>query len=278
VKIGVRLTFLPPELWVPVARASEERGLDSVWVTDHLVLPETMTGSPLGGDGPAPIPSTLPLYDAFGVLTLLAAHTRRVSLGTCIYNIGLRHPFVTARNVSTLDRLSDRQVLFGVASGWLRQEWEAAQLEFDHRGARVDETIAVCRRLWTEELVDHQGQYFAFPPVRFEPKPAHAPQLIVGGDSAAALRRVVRLGDGWLPMNLTADRARTQIKNLNSRWLDAGRLGRPTVTVQVNAPDLGTIEQYAAAGTDRLVVYPFGRTDPTLDEFLRYTDEIVGAL
>src|SRR6185369_1943026 len=113
-----------------------------------------------------------------------AAKTERIRLGTGVYNIGLRHPFVTARAVQTLDVVSGGRVELGIGASWLAEEWVATQLDFASRGRRVDETIAVVRRLWSEPEVTHRGEFFSFERVVFEPKPVQkpGPPILIGGE------------------------------------------------------------------------------------------------
>jgi alkanesulfonate monooxygenase SsuD/methylene tetrahydromethanopterin reductase-like flavin-dependent oxidoreductase (luciferase family) len=140
----------------------------------------------------------------FGTSHSASGHDE-IRLGTDVYNIGLRHPFVTARAATTVDILSGGRLALGIGASWLREEWEAVGLDFDRRGARVDEAIDVCRRLWTEEVVEHHGTFFDFGPVAFEPKPVQrpGPALHIGGDGRRASRCTV--GTGWLPTNYTVE-------------------------------------------------------------------------
>ena len=204
-KVGISLGTLNPRVWVEATEAADRLGFESVWLPEHLVLPVSMSGSPHAGAEHPPIPPDTALFDPFAYLAFLAGRTRRIRLGTQVYNIGLRHPFVTARAVTTLDVVSGGRVELGLGAGWLRSEWDVVGLDFHSRGRRVDEAIDVCRRLWSEEVVEHHGEFFDFAPVRFEPKPHQAggPPLHIGGDGPAALRRAARVGAGWIPMNHT---------------------------------------------------------------------------
>src|SRR5215211_334900 len=181
---GVGLGSVNPGLWLQVAEEADRLGYESVWVPEHLVIPVSAQGSPHHGAEHPPIPATVPVFDVMGVLCHLAARTERIKLGTNVYNIGLRHPFVTARAATTVDVLSGGRLAFGIGASWLREEWEAVGLDFDRRGARVDEAIEVCRRLWSEDVVEHSGEFFSFAPVAFEPKPVQrpGPALHIGGD------------------------------------------------------------------------------------------------
>ncbi|MDQ1695649.1 MAG: hypothetical protein QOJ03_1002, partial [Frankiaceae bacterium] len=190
-KYGVTFARLRPALWTETAELCDELGFESVWLPEHLVLPVEQSGSPYAGSDHPPVRADAPVFDVFTMLAFFAARTHRIRLGTNVYNIGLRHPFVTARAVSTLDVLSGGRVELGIGASWLAEEWNATGLDFATRGGRVDEAIDVCRRLWTDPLIEHAGEHFGFAPVAFEPKPVQkgGPPISVGGDSKPALRR-----------------------------------------------------------------------------------------
>src|SRR5262249_17185548 len=186
-KFGIHLGTVNPRFWGDVAEEADRLGFESLWGPEHVVVPLSATGSPPRGSDPPPIPSDVPVYDGLGVLAHLAARTSRIRLGTHVYNIGLRHPFLTARAATTVDVLSGGRLNLGIGASWLRSEWEAMGLDFDTRGARVDEAIHVCRRLWTDAVIEHHGTFFDFGPTAFEPKPVQQPlALHIGGDRAAA--------------------------------------------------------------------------------------------
>lgn len=215
---------------------AEELGFESVWLPEHLVLPAEMSGSPHDGDSHPPIPPQTPMFDAIAYLSYLAGQTSTIRLGTYVYNIGLRHPFVSARAAATLDIVSDGRFDFGIGASWLREEWDAAGLDFSTRGARVDEALEVCRALWTEPTTEHHGRFFDFDAVAFEPKPVQpgGPPIHVGGDGLPALRRVARFGSGWIPMNLRWTRFPGRCAS-SALWAEHGRTGTPEVTASVPA-------------------------------------------
>ncbi|MFA1541932.1 TIGR03619 family F420-dependent LLM class oxidoreductase [Actinomadura monticuli] len=275
---GVQLGAVSPRLWGAVAEEADRLGFESVWIPEHLVLPVGAAGSPHEGSDHPPIPPDVPVFDAFGVLCHLAARTSRIRLGTCVYNIGLRHPFVTARAAATADVLSGGRLAFGVGAGWLRAEWEAAGLDFDRRGARMDEALAVCRRLWSEPVVEHHGEHFGFGPVAFEPKPVQrpGPALHIGGDGAAALRRAATVGTGWMPMNHTLDRLPRSLERLGELAERAGRTSPVEVTLpgaRISRPE--EVEAHARAGVTRLIVAPWARSREALDGLRRFAAEFL---
>ena len=126
--------------------------------------------------------------------------------------------------VQTLDVLSEGRVEFGIGASWLEEEWIAVGLDFHTCGRRVDEALLVCKRLWTEAEVAHDGEFFSFGPVAFEPKPVQRPwpPIVVGGESDAALRRAALLGDGWIGMGHTLESARRSDQRCASSGMSAG--------------------------------------------------------
>ena len=181
-----------PRRWADVARAAEAAGFESVWVPEHLIMPVKMTGAPnTPHEGEPPISAATPAFDPWVQIATMAAQTSTLRFGTNVYNIGLRHPFVTARALTTVDVVSGGRVEFGIGASWLSQEWEAVELPFETRGRRVDESIRIVQRLFSEEVVEHEGEFFHFQPVGFLPKPVQQPwpPMLIGGDSPAAMRR-----------------------------------------------------------------------------------------
>ncbi|HET9874526.1 MAG TPA: TIGR03619 family F420-dependent LLM class oxidoreductase [Mycobacterium sp.] len=277
-KFGIPLARAHPGLWPDLAKQAESLGFESVWLPEHLVLPVAMSGSPHHADSHPPIPPQTPVFDALNYLSFLAAQTHSIRLGTYVYNIGLRHPFVSARAAATLDIVSAGRFDFGIGASWLREEWDAVGLDFDSRGPRVDETLQVCRALWSQPSVEHHGRFFDFDEVMFEPKPMQpgGPPLHIGGDGHAALRRVARYGDGWLPMNHTLDRIPDSVHTLTRLWRDHDRSGRPQITTSVPITSRDDVRRAAEAGIDRLIVAPWQRTREALDGITRFAGQYIG--
>ncbi|MDA8044760.1 MAG: LLM class F420-dependent oxidoreductase [Actinomycetota bacterium] len=277
---GVHLGSVNPRLWADVAEAADRYGFESVWVPEHLVIPLAASGSPHHGSEHPPIPATVPVYDAFGVLCFLAARTERIRLGINVYNIGLRHPFVTARAATTVDVLSGGRLELGIGASWLRAEWEAVGLDFDRRGPRVDEAIEVCRRLWSEPEVEHHGEFFDFAPVAFEPKPVQSggPALQIGGDGEAALRRAATVGTGWMPMNHSLEQIPAALDRIRARAAQVGRTAPVEVTIHGDVGRPEDVEAYAAAGVTRVLVRPWSRSSEAIDGMARFAAEVIEPL
>ncbi len=192
VRIGAQL---PSSGWSPsadalssAARALEEAGFDSLWVSDHVVLPERIASwYPFHPEGKVEWPTAVPWTDALVALALAVAATERVALGTDVLLLGLRNPVVFAKQAATLDVASGGRLQLGVGAGWLAEEHDALNVPFAGRGARLDAWIATAERLWAGEE----------PGIVFAPRPARPIPWLAGGHGRASLRRAARVG-GWL--------------------------------------------------------------------------------
>jgi probable F420-dependent oxidoreductase len=287
VKLGVQLRYIrgDPKLTAAVAREADELGFESVWIGDRLIMPTDLFERL--DDAHASLRSTTsvqhPAFDNFAYLSFLAAHTTRLRLGVGIWQMALRHPFVAARAIQTLDVLSEGRAEIGVGAGWLSSEFEATQVDFASRGRRLDETIAICQRLWTEEVVDHEGEFFRFGPVTLQPKPVQTPwpPLHAGGQSPAALRRAARL-NGWYGASHTPESVRPFVEQLRAlRALGDGRDGadgrddlvRPfDITVRTSLEGIGDLGRWEDAGVTRLFLQPWAHGQDPLVGLRRFAE------
>jgi probable F420-dependent oxidoreductase len=194
-----------------VAEAADELGYHVVFTAEHLVYPqEIRTPYPYGGRFPFAV--TDPVLDVPTTLAWVAAVTKHVRLAASVMVLPYHEPITLAKALTTIDVLSGGRLMVGVASGWLREEFDLLGVPFRERGARTDEYLAALRALWTEERVTFHGRFVRLEEAAFFPKPIQKPHppIWIGGASAAAFRRVARLGDGWLavprsPADLAAD-------------------------------------------------------------------------
>jgi probable F420-dependent oxidoreductase len=275
VNFGVALGALNAHFHLDAVDAAERLGFESVWLPEHLVFPTTMSRSPKPGEEHPPVPPTTPVFDAFTYLAFVAARAPSVRLGTHVYNLGLRHPFVAARGVATLDIVSGGRVEFGIGASWLEQEWDAVGLDFATRGRRVDESIDVCTRLWSEPTIEHHGEFFDFVEVAFEPKPVQQPRppLLVGGESGAALRRAAHLGDGWIGMGHTFDTAPARIARLRELRADGPRAGESMqICVGGSVSSRDDVARWEDLGVTRMIVSPWRRSPEAVEALERFAD------
>jgi probable F420-dependent oxidoreductase len=264
---------------VSLTQEAEAAGFESIWLPEHLILPVEMHGHPgHPDDGEPPIPSDLPVWDVWMQIAFLAPQTSTIRFGTNVYNVGLRHPFATARAVTTADLLTGGRIEFGIGSSWMSEEWQAVQQDFATRGKRVDESIRIIQRLFTEDVTEHSGEFFEFQPVKFFPKPVQAPYppMVIGGDSKAAMRRAAELGDGWIPMEQTLDTLPGNLELVAKMRERYGRSGPFEVTVgAIGGANLDGIARLEDLGVDRVLVAPWTAIREAADGIRRFGDEVV---
>lgn len=172
------------------AIAAENYGFDSVWLTDHLALPETEAG--IFGH----------IYESLTTMSYLAASTRTIKLGLSTLVLPQRNPIEVAKSLATLDNLSGGRLIVSVGIGWSKGEYENLGYEFHTRGKRMNEAIKILRTCWRgQSNVSFHGEYYHFENMIFSPTPVQAggPPLWVAGDSQKALKRAIGLSDGWHP-------------------------------------------------------------------------------
>ena len=265
-KFGLSLSGLSPRHYPSLAKEAQDLGFESVWIPDHLVFPESMPATYLySDDGRAPISASTAVYDPWVLLGAMSSATETIRFGTNVYVLPLRHPVVTARSVLTVDRLSRGRVTLGAGVGWLKEEFGIVGLDSSTRGRRTDEIILLLRRLWTEEVVEHRGDYYDIPPVRFEPKPFQKPIPIeIGGSSPRALWRAGTLGDGWIEIGSgSTDQLAERVRTVMTARIEAGREHLPfMVTAGIGLADGAAYAgRMAEIGVGRLVL----RLSPSLD-------------
>jgi probable F420-dependent oxidoreductase len=205
VRIGVSLPNVGldhgKEMVLPVAEAADRLGFDSVWAAHHVTLPYVRESKyPYGHSGTEVAMSPgMQWLDPLVTLSLVAAVTDRVRLGTSVLVLPYRNPVNLAAEAAALDVLSDGRFVLGVGAGWMREEFEALGIDPAERGARTDEHIEVLRTLWTQDPASFGGRFTSFDGIVLAttPRTGGGPPVWVGGNTDVALRRAARLGDGW---------------------------------------------------------------------------------
>jgi probable F420-dependent oxidoreductase len=182
------------------ARILEAAGYESVWVSDHIVMPrEIRARYPFAADGRATWPTDTPYSDALIALALAAAATERVRLGTAVLVLPLRNPIEVAKQTASIDVASGGRLELGVGAGWLAEEFAALGVPFERRGARMVEWMALLRACWTGAPPGRSSDFYELPEGMLSlPTPVHDIPILIGGHSPVALRRAGTVGDGWL--------------------------------------------------------------------------------
>jgi probable F420-dependent oxidoreductase len=243
-----------------LATAAEAAGFDSLWLGEHLLLPvDYRSVHPTrsrGQEQAARIvgPDTQ-LTDPLIALAAAAARTSRLQLGTAIYLLPLRHPLAVARATLTLQELSAGRLLFGAGVGWLRAEFEALSVPFADRAARFEESLEILRKAWAGGAFEHHGTMYDFGPVQLTAKSARVP-LILGGNTAPALRRAALLADGWFASgNPSLSEAVGLLADLAVAQAATGRAVPLTTYVRASPAADADVRQYAEAGFSQLIFW-----------------------
>ncbi|MBM9510090.1 LLM class F420-dependent oxidoreductase [Actinacidiphila acididurans] len=252
---------------VPLGRALEERGFDSLFIAEHSHIPvERRTPYAGGGELPDIYYRTL---DPFVALTAIATVTERLLVGTGIALVSQRDPIHTAKEVTSLDLVSDGRAVFGVGVGWNREEMANHGTDPATRGRLVDERLGAIVELWTKEKAEFHGDFVNFDPVFAWPKPVQRPHppIYVGGGEAA-FPRIARFGDAWLVNAYPPQKLGGMIERLRAT---ADR--DIPVTVYAGPTDSEVIEGYAALGVERVLLYlPTEPEAQSLENLDRYAE------
>ncbi len=252
------------------AKRAERAGYESIWVSDHLLVPES------GGRLPP-----IEIMEPIATLAYVAALTSRIKLATSVIVVPYRNAIHLAKELATLDRLSSGRVVAGVASGWLEAEFRALGVSFEKRGAYTDEAIALMRAAWSSAVPEFHGQFFDLTGMRFGPRPAAGNIPIwVGGISRRAIRRAVELGDGWHGTRMNPDQVAERIgwiRELAARkgrsldgfsishrvylgfapkWTDTGGYVEGILAPPAELADY--LNRFAAIGVQEVLISPLG--------------------
>lgn len=276
------LAFIEDNQLLEAAQISEELGFDAVGVSDHLFIPEQIDSPYPGSKGENSKPfftieTKWSFPDPWVALGMIAARTRRVKLMQSIFVLPPRNPIEVAKATGTLAALAPDRLMVCPAVGWMKEECDIYGVDFHTRGRRADEMIAVLRKLWSGDIVEHQGEFFSFPRLRMLPAPGHVP-IIPAGGSKPVMRRAARLGDGWMDQGNRVENMPPIIAELNAMRREAGRDHLPFEIVMI-LRDKWDIDQFRRAedmGVTAIQLLPafftLGRRS-TLDEKRAYWEE-----
>jgi probable F420-dependent oxidoreductase len=266
-----------PEASAKIARAAEAAGFESLWTGEHVVLPDPQVP-------PSPAPPQHPMLDPAASLAFLAAHTQRVRLGTGIIILPQRNPLVLAKELASVDVLSNGRLIFGLGAGYLKPEFDALGARFDDRGARTDEYIDVLRALWTQPKPSFAGRTVRFSGVDAQPRPVQKPHppIVVGGMSASALARALARGNGWYGFARDLAAAKGDLAGIEAA---RARTSRPAalgaLEISITPPrsvDEAGARAYADLGVDRLILLLPGRGEDEALRFVEQTEPLVRKL
>ena len=241
-----------------LAREVEARGFESIWFPEHTHIPASRRSPwPGGGDLPR---EYWHCYDPFVALTAAAAATTTLKLGTGICLVIERDPIVMAKEVASVDQISNGRFMFGIGGGWNAEEMENHGTNFRRRWRILRENIMAMKTIWTEDEPEFHGDFVDFDPIWSYPKPAQTPHppIFMGGDGPRTFDRVVELADGWMPIGGRVNSGPTlgeKAALLRTRLEDAGRdPDAVPITIFGVSPDADTIARMEQDGVSRVLL------------------------
>lgn len=260
--------FGTKEFLLRAAKEAEALGYDSLWVSDHIVIPATSvrekSSSEFHGETLQDHFKFLSenFLDPFIVLSFIAAQTQKIKIGTSCVILPYRNPMLVAKMAATLDNLSDGRLILGVSHGWIKEEFHALGVPFEKRGKISDECIQAIYALWHDDEASFHGEYFNFDGMVLSPKPAQKPHppLWVGGHKKKAMERAVNYSDGWHPTQFTPSVMKEEKEKMEAYAKSIGRdLHNFTLSIRLSLyitetkkddasrrPCMGTLEQVRA--------------------------------
>jgi probable F420-dependent oxidoreductase len=277
-KIGLfGINFGPcanPSTAAATARAAEAIGFESVWTGEHIVLPDPQVS-------PSPVPADTPFIDTAVALGFIAAHTTTIRLGTGIIILPQRNPVVLAKELASVDVLSNGRLTFGIGIGYLKAEFGAIGAPFDHKGPRSEEFLAAMVALWSMDRPEYRGRFVSFSGVNAMPRPVQKPhpEIVFGGHTKDAYRRAARLANGWFGFALDLDALVKCVEGLRAACEETGRrFEELEISVAPRGKvDRDSAKRFADAGVHRLILLSGAKDERNLLEFVAASGrELVG--
>jgi probable F420-dependent oxidoreductase len=270
VKFCCGFSFMNPDFFLELAPIAEEAGWDTVMLSDHLVHHERIRSKyPYSQVGERAWTPETAWPDVWVSTAAMAAVTTRLRFMQSVFILPMRDPFTVAKALGTAARISNNRVSLGLGLGWLAEEFELLGTDFATRGARADEMVEVMRKLWSGKLVEHHGKFFDFPKLSMSPGLEQPVPIVVGGISAAAKRRIARLGDGWAPAYLTSAEIQQGIAEIQRMRRELGRPQTPlavyTSPTDLVGSDLDGYRRMQDAGITHVMASPWMAPKPGAD-------------
>ncbi|HVX19413.1 MAG TPA: TIGR03619 family F420-dependent LLM class oxidoreductase [Acidimicrobiales bacterium] len=287
-KFSLALAMVPADHLIPLARAAEESGWDAVTMPDSVFYPEEVSDKyPYTSDGRRFWHHDTPFVEPFVAIPAMAAVTERLVFYTNVYKTVLRNPLLLAKTVGSAAAMADGRVGIGLGLSWLQEEFDWTGQVKQTRGARLDETVEILRRLLGGGYAEFHGEHYDFDRLSMAPWPSQPVPIYIGGHSDAALRRAARVGDGWISVQMTPEDLDEVLRRL---WPVLDEHGRDRATFEVKVTPLIAAEVDGMAAlaergvTDVMTVpwFSYGGDHKDLqvqlDSVRRFADEVIQPL
>ncbi len=263
-----------PKTAANVARAAEQAGFESLWTGEHVIVPDPQVP-------PSPVAPDHPMLDPGIALSFVAAHTSTVRLGTGIIILPQRNPVVLAKELASVDVLSNGRLIFGIGIGYLKPEFDAIGAPFDHKGPRSEEYLGAMLALWTMPKPEYHGRWVNFAGVNTMPRPVQKPHppIVFGGHTKEAYSRAARLAQGWYGFALDLDTTAKAIEGLKAACSAAKRkFNELEISVTPRGRvDRGTAKRFAELGVHRLILLPRANDEAGVLQGVREAErELIG--
>jgi probable F420-dependent oxidoreductase len=287
VKFWQSLAFCEPDQCAEVARHAEALGFEGVTLAEHQFFPERLDSQfPFSSDGK-------PLFDAddewpemWPLIGAMSTSTQRLRFCTAVHILPLFPPLAVARSAATADALAPGRLVLGVGAGWMREEYDAFNVDFRSRGRRMDESIAVLRQAWTGDMFEFHGEFFDFNRLKVKPSPAEPVPIWIGGTSDAALRRAANSAEGWMSGGGSDEELIGHLGTLERLREESGRQDLPFETLTLHSVgldhNLEAVRKLERKGLAGIAHLPFraslGRRSSLSEKrhFLdRFADEVI---
>jgi probable F420-dependent oxidoreductase len=279
-----------PRFYVPLAKAAEDAGYDSVSVPDSICYPQQASSRyPYNADGTREFLENKPFIEPLIAIAAMGAATSKIEFHTSVLKLPIRHPVIFAKEVSSVAVMVGGRFKLGVGTSPWREDYELVELPWEGRGDRFEECIGIVRGLGAGGYFGFEGRFYRFEPVKLNPVPAREVPILIGGHGEANLRRAARLADGWISAGSTTDRLAEMLARLSALRVEYGRSNLP---FEIHAT---TEDSFSPDGVRRLeemgVTHTgggFGRFNPygieadpeslqeKIDNLRRYSDQVIG--
>ena len=284
----IAVAYNDPHHLCDIARTADDAGFGGLIVSDHIVYPgELKTKYPYTSDGRPRWEVDTPWPDPMIAVGAMSAVTTRLRFLCSIYLLGLRHPVLAAKSISTAAYMSNNRLTLGVGAGWMKEEFDLMDQPFETRGKRLNESIEVLRTLLAGGMVEHHGDFYDFDPIEMSPVPTQKVPIYGGGTSEAALRRAATLCDGWASEIQTTAELDKIVEDLR-RFRDDSPLAGEPLGICAALRDVFDLDGYRAMrdrGVTELIAVPwlfYGDASQSVDQkcdgIRRFADEVLSKL
>ena len=268
---------------VGLAQYAESIGVESAWTFEHAMVPVDYASKyPYSRDGKMGASANTNFIDPLIALTVVAANTTTLRLGTGVNIVAQANPLLLAKQAASLDFVSNGRFMLGAGIGWLQEEFVAMGVPYERRGARFDDYIVAIKKVWSGEVVEHQSDFISWSGFQSYPVPVQKPgiPIIMGGSKGKIYERLARHGDGWFAPTQSAEELAPMLEPLKAKCAE---LGRDYESIEItsmwdNQGGLDAIKAFADIGVSRVIVPVFALEGDPVTGLAKLGEDIIAKL